>query len=156
MVSYKKNLLLILFAVSLCIFAGCAKEETKILESDGLTEIVEKAEEEQYEKIVSQFSEVSISEISDILPELENDRLYFYFGRTTCLYCREFIIKNKEILIGLNEFYYVDTAKLDKDERELLETYKIEEIPAIIKTTYNKEMTLISINEFIKEIENET
>ena len=50
------------------------------------------------------------------------------------------------------DFYYVDTEKITKNEKELLETYGVDEIPAVIEITNSKNMKLVDIEEFIEEL----
>lgn len=153
MVSYKKSWLIILIVVSICTISGCNNREKNTKNSadyDAFSDIIESAEESQYEKIVSSFSSVSITEIEDMMPQTEDDYIYFYFGRVSCLYCREFVITNKELLTELTNFYYIDTGKMNQSEKELLETYGIEEIPAILKSAYDKDVDLMDIQKFVE------
>lgn len=91
----KKVLLTILVVCSLCTISGCGKKET---DYDNFIEIIEKAEENQYEQIVSHFQELSISDVANTVSASENENVYFYFGRLSCLYCRELVIKKQGIV----------------------------------------------------------
>lgn len=153
MVSYKKILPIILIVVSICTISGCNNYEKNTQSSsdyDTLSNVVESAEELQYEKIVSSFSSISILEIEDMIPQVQNDCIYFYLGRVSCLYCREFVITNKEFLTDLTNFYYIDTETMSQSEKAWLETYGVEEVPAILKSTYDKDIDLMDIQEFVE------
>lgn len=150
---YKKSLPIILLVAFICVVSGCGQQklDKNELNENNLTKIVERAERKQYKQVVSQFQEIPISEIPNTKLLAENENFYFYFGRASCLYCREFVIENKELLVNRKNFYYIDTEKMSKEEKQLLNIYGIEEIPVVLKVAYNKEMILVDIEKFIEE-----
>lgn len=118
--------------------------------------IVTKAEIEMYKDGVSGFHEISLDDISTILKSVEDDQpYYFYFGRTTCLYCRKFVIENERDLQNMPNFYYIDTEKLSDTESVSLEEYGITTVPAILKATTSSNLELQDLYEFEELISEE-
>lgn len=116
-------------------------------------EIVEDTEIKMYEDIIVDFNEMSITEIDETLKSSDGaTQYYFYFGRTTCLYCRKFIIENVDPLKNLQHFFYINTEDFAEDESSILSNYGIELIPAILTATNSEDIKSIDIEEFTKEI----
>lgn len=152
---YKKYLLILLIVFSFCNIVGCThskNSEDTNSEDMHLSKIVEEVEEKEYNQIMLELCEKTIRELENIKPTTNSENAYVYFGRATCSYCREFVIKNKELLMERKDFYYVDTEKITKNEKKLLETYGIDEIPAVIEITNSKNMKLVDIEKFIEEL----
>lgn len=116
-------------------------------------EIVENTEIKMYEEIVVDFSKMSLTEINEILKSSDGTtQYYFYFGRTTCTYCRKFVIENVESLMSIEHFFYIDTEIFSEDESHSMSDYGIELIPAILTATNSENIKLIDIKEFVEEI----
>lgn len=139
------------------LFSGCySKSVQKSADGDVLEDIVTKAEIEMYKDGVSDFHEISLDDISTILKSVEDDQpYYFYFGRTTCLYCRKFVIENERDLQNMPNFYYIDTEKLSDTESVSLEEYGITTVPAILKATTSSNLELQDLYEFEELISEE-
>lgn len=139
------------------LFSGCySKSVQKSADGDVLEDIVTKAEIEMYKDGVSGFHEISLDDISTILKSVEDDQpYYFYFGRTTCLYCRKFVIENERDLQNMPNFYYIDTEKLSDTESVSLEEYGITTVPAILKATTSSNLELQDLYEFEELISEE-
>lgn len=129
-------------------------ENTQVDSSeDVLNEIVEEAEKEMYEQIVSGYNKMPITKIDDLLTtSASNQNYYFYFGRTTCLYCRKFVIENEESIKDIDNFYYVDTEGFSEEESKLLEDYDIKTVPAILHATTSTDIKLMDIEKFKSEV----
>lgn len=140
------------------LFSGCySKSVQKSADGDVLEDIVTKAEIEMYKDGVSGFHEISLDDISTILKSVEDDQpYYFYFGRTTCLYCRKFVIENERDLQNMPNFYYIDTEKLSDTESVSLEEYGITTVPAILKATTSSNLELQDLYEFEELISEES
>ncbi|MBO1695186.1 hypothetical protein [[Clostridium] symbiosum] len=102
-----------------------------------------------YEQIVSDFDTIPIAEVDNILTTSDaNQNHYFYFDRTTCLYCRKFVIECENTLKNIDKLYYVNTEGFSEEESKLLEDYGIKTIPAVLHATTSTDIKLMDIEEF--------
>lgn len=138
--------------------AGCGNAENQVDSASNVIEdIVAQAEIQMYEDGVADFEEIGLGEIPSILDAADdNQSYYFYFGRTTCLYCRKFVIENERDLQKVPNFYYIDTEKLPDTESESLKEYGISTVPAILKSTDSLNLELQDIYEFEDMIRGES
>ena len=120
---------------------------------DTFSEIVEDVERDMYQDLVSAYDTITIEEMEEILDLSDGtQRYYFYFGRTTCLYCRKFVIENAEPLDNAQNFYYIDTESFQQNEKSILSEYGIEVVPTILSATSNGSIEKLDIEEFIMSI----
>lgn len=153
-----KNVQLISLITLLLLLVGCNNtdinsnypSETK---NNTLNEIIEETEVDLYEKVVSNFSEITITEIAPLLLSSDgHSTYYFYFGRVNCVYCRKFVIENEIPLKSIDNFYYIDTKEFSEMELDLLEDYGVTVVPSILCATTNYNIELQDIDEFVKMV----
>ena len=143
----------------LLMLSGCAgineadRPEPKNL--DEFSEIVEEVEIKMYEDIVVNYKSLSLSEMEKLLESAEQEQPhYFYFGRTTCVYCRKFIIENSVPIESVANFYYLDTATFSDEEKDRLSDYGIEHIPAILTASNSENIEIVELDSFTEKINN--
>lgn len=156
MITYKLNksilCCLILFTLTGCSTFEKSQNAATSNNVNEISEIVEDVEIKMYEDIMVNFEEMPIVEIEKTLESSTETQYYFYFGRTTCLYCRKFIIEYSEPLKEVDNFFYIDTEDFSENESSIMKNYGIEHVPAILSATSNDNIELIDIEEFIKVI----
>lgn len=122
---------------------------------DEFSEIVEEVEIKMYEDIVENYTTLSLSEMEKLLESAEQEQpYYFYFGRTTCVYCRKFIIENTVPIESVANFYYLDTATFSDEEKDRLSDYGIEHIPAILTASNSENIEIVELDSFTEKINN--
>ena len=122
---------------------------------DEFSEVVEEVEIKMYEDIVVNYTTLSLSEMEELLENAEQEQpLYFYFGRTTCVHCRKFIIENAVPIEAVANFYYLDTASFSDEEKDRLSDYGIEHIPAILAASNSENIEIVEIDSFKEKINN--
>lgn len=122
---------------------------------DEFSEIVEEVEIKMYEDIVENYTTLSLSEMEKLLKSAEQEQTYyFYFGRTTCVYCRKFIIENAVPIESVANFYYLDTATFSDEEKDRLSDYGIEHIPAILTASNSENIEIVEIDSFTEKMNN--
>lgn len=126
----KKTITLLCF-FCLLLLNGCSNESNAIQNSITKEQVIENKKFTKYEKEVENFKKVSSQEL---LIDKGNEGKFIYFGRKTCKYCRKFVPKLKNVFeqkkIKLN---YLDTESLSEDtKKEILNKYKITEVPSLI------------------------
>lgn len=156
MITYKLNksilCFLILFTLTGCNTFEKSQNAATSNNVNEISEIVEDVEIKMYEDIMVNFEEIPIVEIEKTLEASTETQYYFYFGRTTCLYCRKFVIEYSKLLKKVDNFFYIDTENFSESESSIMKNYGIEHVPAILSATSNDNMELIDIEEFINVI----
>lgn len=119
------------------------------------TAMVEEVEIKMYEDIVADYNSLSLNEMEQLLQlPGENQQKYFYFGRTACLYCRKFILENTKPLESVPDFYYIDTELLSDSEKNKLNQYGVDLVPAILTGTNLENIEQIDVDAFVEQINN--
>lgn len=88
-----------------------------------------------YVTSISNFIPISPQEIETVSNSTA-DVIYIYFGRVTCLECREFVNALKKAAEkNEKKIYYVDTENTDTDEelKAARKTFKVNYVPTLIK-----------------------
>lgn len=157
--SFKKRAILTFFLIFSVSTVGCAHKNIESTEttssSNALNDMIENVEISNYEKTLSTVKEISIDEAYENF-NLSKQSVdgYIYFGRSTCPYCRAFILENKQKIHEWDSFYYVDTDKKSAEGTERLEEMGISEVPYMFKIENGATMH-VEIEEFERVMEND-
>lgn len=157
--SFRKKVILTFFLIFSVSTVGCAHRNIESPEatssSNVLSDMIENVEISNYEEILSTVKEISIDETYENFSlKKQSVNGYIYFGRSTCPYCRAFILENKQKIQEWDSFYYVDTDKKSTEGTEMLEEMGVSEVPYIIKVE-NGATVHVEIEEFEGMVEND-
>lgn len=134
-----------------------AKESDITLDDSNFEQVITEKEIDMYEVFleIDTVEKISLSDLK-YLTENSTENELIYFGRSTCVYCRELIIKNgKRIKESNLKMFYVDTDLIPKNEKNNLDKYGIEVTPSFIQLTGNGNFKKVEITEFERMIEHE-
>ncbi len=143
----------------LAILSGCdvtdIQHDSNNNNLNDFTAMVEDVEIKMYEDIVADYTSLSLDEMEQMLQLPGDDQQkYFYFGRTTCLYCRKFILENAKPIESVPNFYYINTELLSDSEKSGLTKYRIDLIPTILTGTNLENIEQVDIDVFVDQINN--
>lgn len=115
---------------SVFLLVGCAKEKDVVEVAD--KESTVESTESKYEEIVSDFKNIEIEDIYEMLKN--GDYFFLYIGRESCGYCQIFAPKLKEAVDKEKiKMFYVDTHLIsENDEMDIfLKSLNTQTVPSL-------------------------
>jgi thioredoxin-related protein len=161
MVIYKRIVMLTFLTLTLS-SCGIATEtdapkNTETLDSSNIEQLIIEKEISMYEGLLESdnVEKISLLDLKKLSENITENKL-IYFGRPTCMYCRKLFIENGKRFEDSNmKILYVDTDRIPKDEKIILENYGIEEVPSFIQMTGNGNFDKVETAEFERMIDHE-
>lgn len=112
---------------------------------------VTQSELEKYNSKVATFIKIEPKNLTKKIKEIQNTESFFvYFGRPTCVYCREFVPKLEKYKneFMTKEVYYVDTedTKKNKELSDLRDSYGVKFVPSLLYFSNENEYLTYDMN----------